>query len=419
MDLLYSYYLDSHFQVYTDTRKPIEGALFFALKGPGFNGNKFLRQALEQGASWVVGDEHPDFESDKVILVEDVLTTLQNLALYHRHQCKAKVLGIGGSNGKTTTKELLKKVLETQYKMHATPGNFNNHIGVPLTLLSMPVDTEIVLVELGTNQKGDIEQLCNICHPDCGLITNIGKEHLEGFGSIEAVAHEESYLYQYLVRHDGTAFVNHDDTWLASMSKRLKNKVEYSITDLTHEQLAPEIIAKSKTDISFKSHLAGLHNLVNMAAARAVGLYFGINELKIAEAIASYKPGNMRSEWRKTDKNLIFLDAYNANPSSMEVAIHTLQSVKADKKIAILGDMFELGDFAPSEHQSIFEMAQKAGFDKVITVGKEFCKVNHTADSFENTADLIEYFRNNQVCGNTILVKGSRGMKLEELLPYL
>ncbi|MCO6494796.1 MAG: UDP-N-acetylmuramoyl-tripeptide--D-alanyl-D-alanine ligase [Bacteroidetes bacterium] len=419
IEILYSYYRNSNYQVYTDTRKPVQGAIFFALKGSGFNGNQFLKFALEQGASYVVGDEKPEFENEKVLLVEDVLTTMQNLATFHRQQCKAKIFGIGGSNGKTTTKELLKRVLATKYKIHATPGNFNNHIGLPLTLLSMPTDTEIALLELGTNQKGDIEQLCRICQPDFGLITNVGKEHLEGFGSVEAVAHEESFLYQFLMQNNGIAFVNQDDKWLSSMSKRLNRRVDYTVKDFVQEQLAPQIIAKSKKGVTYQSHLAGLHNLCNMAAARAVGVYIEIDEKQIAEAIDSYKPDNMRSEWRQTSRNLIFLDAYNANPSSMEMALQTLQSVKADKKIAILGDMFELGVFAHQEHQSILKNAQNAGFDKVFTVGKEFYKVNSGADSFSKTSDMIEYLKDKKLNGYTILVKGSRGMKLEDLLPYL
>ncbi|MCK9481196.1 MAG: UDP-N-acetylmuramoyl-tripeptide--D-alanyl-D-alanine ligase [Bacteroidia bacterium] len=419
MNKLYSIYLDANGSIYTDTRKPQPGAIFFALKGAGFNGNKFLKQAIEQGASYVVGDEHPDFISEKVIIVDDVLTTLQNLASFHRNHCKTKIIGIGGSNGKTTTKELLKRVLSVKYKVHATPGNFNNHIGLPLTLLSMPVDTEIALLELGTNQKGDIEQLCNICQPDFGLITNVGKEHLEGFGSVEAVAHEESHLYNFLLMHGGTAFVNVDDSWLGNMSKRLSNKVDYSINDFTAEQLAPQIKANSNSNIVYDANLAGKHNLSNIAAARAVGLFFGIAEAEIATAIASYKPDNMRSEWRQTGRNLIFLDAYNANPSSMEMAIHTLQTVQADKKIAILGDMFELGDFALSEHSAVLQLAQHAGFDMVITVGEVFAKVHSSPTSFLDVKSLISFLEQNKISGYTVLLKGSRGMKLETLIPHL
>lgn len=419
IDELYSNYLNSNCKVYTDTRKPIEGALFFALKGPGFNGNEFANIALSQGASFAVVDEELISQSSKTIKVDNVLKTLQRLASFHRDNCKAKIFAIGGSNGKTTTKELLKKVLESDYHVHATPGNYNNHIGLPLTILSMPIETEIALLELGTNQKGDIEELCGICKPDFGLITNIGKEHLEGFGDIEAIAKEESYLYEFINKNGGQAFINMDDFWLSNMSKRFKNYVGYSVSDFEIKKLAPSIEALSKTKTEFKSHLAGIHNVSNIAATRAVGISFGIEEHKISEAISSYISNNMRSEWKQTENNLIFLDAYNANPSSMEAAIKTIIEIESEHKIAILGDMFELGNHASEEHKNILKYALNAGFDKVITVGKEFYKHTDNEYRFEIIEDLIVFLQNNKFTDNVILVKGSRGMKLEQVVPYL
>lgn len=420
IDNLYAIFIKLEQRLYTDTRQPIHNALFFALKGPGFNGNKFAKQALDQGAAYVVIDEEvEDCPTSQIIVVENVLHVLQQLASFHRQQSKSKVLAIGGSNGKTTTKELLKLVLEYTYKVHATKGNFNNHIGLPLTLLQMPVDTEVVLLELGTNQTGDIAELCAICDPDMGLITNIGKEHLQGFGSIEGVAKEESVLFDYLIKKNGVCFINQDDVWLMSMSKRVKHAAPYSVGDFVVLSLAPHIKATSMNGQTFSSELAGKHNLINMAAARRVGLFFGIPEIAIANALASYKPDNMRSQWIKTDNNLVFLDAYNANPSSMELALLTMAELLPQPVVVILGDMFELGSHDVQEHKAILAIANSYDFKMIITVGNVFSKVNHHRFSFETLEDLLLHLLHNPINNTTILLKGSRGMKLEKLLEAL
>lgn len=415
---LYELFKLSNYKVYTDTRNPIEGALFFALQGKGFNGNLFAAQALEQGASFVVVDQILDsLPKEKTIFCENVLKTLQDLANFYRNNCSAKILAIGGSNGKTTSKELLNIVLSAKYKTHATPGNFNNHIGLPLTLLSMPIDTEIAIVEFGTNQVGDISELCDIAEPDYGVITNIGKEHLEGFGSEEAIAKEESSLFDYLLKNNGTPFINQDDKWLCSMSKRFQEFKSFSVSDFIVESVVPKIKLKSMSSVTYESQLAGIHNVSNIALARAVGVYFGIQESIISNSIAGYTPSNMRSQWIHHKDNLIYMDAYNANPSSMEAALNVLNELPKDKiKIAILGDMFELGDFSFAEHKSIFEMARGLNIDIFYTVGKEFSRVNLSRNSFEETVDLKNHIEKNPIQNSYILLKGSRGMKLEEVL---
>jgi UDP-N-acetylmuramoyl-tripeptide--D-alanyl-D-alanine ligase len=416
---LYQLYLACGQRVFTDTRKIIEGGIFFALKGSGFNGNTFAQFALENGASYVVVDEKTTSFPDKTIYVDSVIETLQSLASHHRNQSKALFLAIGGSNGKTTTKELLQRVVSTKYKVHATPGNFNNHIGLPLTLLSMPLETDVCLLELGTNQPGDIALLCSICNPSAGILTNIGKEHLEGFGSIDAVALEESHLYDHLLKNKGVVFINNDDPWLHSMSSRFTNPIVFSILDFIVKQVVPTIALDSMEGVQYYSPLSGLHNVSNIAAVRSIGLYLGIDEQQIAHAISSYRPDNMRSEWRQTEDNLVFLDAYNANPSSMIAAIDTIKAYKDRPKIAILGDMFELGSHAKTEHEAVFQYAINAGFEKVITVGENFAGVNLSDTGFEKIEDLKKEWDHTPLKGYVVLVKASRGMKLEELMSYL
>jgi UDP-N-acetylmuramoyl-tripeptide--D-alanyl-D-alanine ligase len=415
---LYELYKLSNYKVYTDTRKPIKGAMFFALQGKGFNGNLFASKAIEQGASFVVVDQMIDsLPIEKTVFCNNVLKTLQELANFYRKKSSAKILAIGGSNGKTTSKELLYKVLSSKFKTHATPGNFNNHIGLPLTLLSMPLDTEIAIVEFGTNQLGDISELCQIAEPDFGVITNIGKEHLEGFGSEEAIAKEESSLFDYLLKKNGVPFINQDDKWLFSMSKRFLDFRYFSVSDFIVESSVPQIKLKTMTNVTFNSQLAGIHNVSNIALARAIGIYFGIEESIISSSIASYSPSNMRSQWIHHKDNLIYMDAYNANPSSMEAALNVLKDLPNDKtKIAILGDMFELGDYSYTEHKSIYDMARGLNIDVIYTVGKEFSKVNLSKNSFEETVDLKNHIEKNNLQNSYILLKGSRGMKLEEVL---
>ncbi len=419
---IYKYYIDCGQKIGTDTRKVVEGSIFFALKGPNFNGNLFAIQALQAGAGYAVVDEITT-KDDRLLVVEDVLKTLQLLANHHRKQCKAKVLGIAGSNGKTTTKELISAVLSTSYEIQYTKGNLNNHIGVPLTLLELKSSTEIAVVELGANHIGDVEELCAIAEPDCGIITNIGKEHLEGFGSIEGVAKAESELYDFLLKNNGYSFVNKDDVWLSNMSKRLVNKSTYSIYDkacevyLNATHLIPHIEFEYE-EVPMKSHLMGEHNLQNIAATICIAKYFDINETNMALGIEHYQPQNNRSQIIETNKrNTILLDAYNANPSSVESALKTFSKMDDKPQLVLIGDMFELGKHSASEHLSIAQLC--IGFTNIesILVGTEFYSTNLNADHlhlFEHKNDAIEFVKHKSFSGYNILIKGSRGMKMED-----
>jgi len=425
---IYKLFLQCQGKVSTDTRKITHHSLFFALKGENFNGNLFASMALEMGAKYAIVDEKI-YENEQLILVDNVLETLQKLSTYHRKKCKAIIIGIGGSNGKTTTKELISAVLQTEKNIHFTPGNLNNHIGVPLTLLQLKPEHEIAIIELGANHIGDIAELCTIAQPDIGLITNIGKEHLEGFGSIEGVAKAESELFDYLLKNNGVAFVNNDDIWLANMAKRLKNKIPYSInainldTIIKHIQIVPTIIFETQ-NTTFQSPLMGTHNLQNIAATIAVAQYFNVSILNTQKAIGLYAPTNNRSQIIKTEKgNTILLDAYNANPSSVQEALNTFNLMPQNPKYVILGDMFELGSYAQQEHQLIFEQCQKSeSIYQCILVGDEFslCDSNSTnIFQFKNKIDAMEYIKNAEIENSAILIKGSRGMKMEDFKALL
>jgi UDP-N-acetylmuramoyl-tripeptide--D-alanyl-D-alanine ligase len=412
----------------TDTRKIVPNALFFALKGDNFNGNLFAQQALELGAKYAIVDEIT-VNNENFILVDDVLKTLQQLANYHRKQCKAIILGIGGSNGKTTTKELISAILQTEKNIHFTHGNLNNHIGVPLTLLQIKAEHEIAVIELGANHIGDIKELCEIAEPNMGIITNIGKEHLEGFGSIEGVAQAESELYDYLIKTNGLAFVNTDDTWLNNMSKRIVNKIDYSIRNINNNEqidnvkLVPSIAFEYQNKM-INSPLMGAHNLQNIAAAISIAQYFKIALNNILLAIGQYAPTNNRSQIIQTEKgNTILLDAYNANPSSVQEAINTFSQMPQTPKIIILGDMFELGNYAEQEHLEIINqcIANEHIF-RCILVGDEFAK--HTIEShkimqFKNKIDALHFIEDSNISHSAILIKGSRGMKMEDFKALL
>jgi UDP-N-acetylmuramoyl-tripeptide--D-alanyl-D-alanine ligase len=416
---IYELYVGSGFKVCTDTRKTEAGSIFFALKGGNFNGNLFAAAALENGALYAVVDEkHSDDE--RLILVDDVLKCLQDLACLHRRTLGVKVLGIGGSNGKTTTKELIVSVLATRIPTHFTKGNLNNHIGVPLTLLQLMPGHEIAVIELGANKTGDIEELCLIAEPSLGIITNIGKEHLEGFGGMEGVAKAESELFDYLLKHNGHAFVNLDDAWLAPMGNRLNNKSTYGITHSGISIYATEPgIEIGYKDVQIKSVLMGMHNLQNIVAAISVAEYFNISADHIKKGIEQYHPANNRSQLIQTAKgNTVLLDAYNANPSSVEMALASLEKMNGFK-VALLGDMFELGAYEASEHQHIADLAHKLQLDQVILVGKAFSGVSTTAGqikTFTTKEEAFTFVRNEKYRGCSVLIKGSRGMKMEDFL---
>jgi len=423
IEKLYKHYQQCQYTVSTDTRKIVPGSIFFALKGDNFDANTFAGEALNKGAEWVVID-NPDYAVEgKTFVVDDVLETLQALSNHHRQQFKIPFIGIGGSNGKTTTKELVHSVLSEKFNTISTPGNFNNHIGVPLTLLGIKPNTEMAVIELGANRIGDIEELCAIAQPNYGIITNIGKEHLEGFGSLEGVAKAESELYYYLLKSNGLAFVNQEDEWLQRMASRLKrihwysklNKLADTYCELKHD--FPDIEFKLN-HTTIKSSLSGSYNFENILAAVAIGLHFGLSEDNIKKGIESYIPKNKRSQTITRGSTMIFMDAYNANPSSMEKALENFARFDFPQKIAVLGDMFEMGEHAEKEHHLIYNYACSLKFDKLYVAGEYFknqalLRGNHGY----NTADEINAELKTMDLNHTaVFIKGSRGMAMENVL---
>ena len=409
--------------VCTDTRKISPNCIFFALKGDNFNGNTYAAQALEKGASYAIVDEEEFAGHDKAILVNNVLNTLQELSRFHRNYCKAKVIGLTGSNGKTTTKELITAVLSRKYKTIATKGNLNNHIGVPLTLLSITPDTEMAIVEMGANHLKEIEFLCKLAMPDFGYITNFGKAHLEGFGSEEGVIKGKSELYYYLTSHDKSIFFNADDPIqkekLSNVIKKFgysQNKSEFFRIKLVG---ADPFVKISVDDILITTQLVGSYNFTNCCAAILIGKYFNVELDEIKRGIENYIPQNNRSQIIKKNGHHIILDAYNANPTSMKAALENFQQLKADYKIAFLGDMFELGKTAENEHQEISNIATNMQFDQVFLIGENFFKTKSDLSKFKSFDHLRETLNNKTLKNATILIKGSRGMALERILDLL
>ena len=409
---LYQIFLKSS-GVCTDSRKSEKDNIFFALKGTNFNGNHFAEQAIQEGCSYAIIDEIEFKKSKHYILVDDVLECLQKLSIFHRKQLKCPVIGITGTNGKTTTKELIYVVLNTQYKTKATQGNLNNHIGVPLTLLSTPLDTEMLIIEMGANHPGEIAFLSNIIKPNFGIITNIGKAHLEGFGGYEGVIKTKSELYNYIKNNGGKLFVNAKDELLLNLSKNIE-QITYS-SDSQLLSANPFVEFKYKeTEIS--TQLIGAYNYFNLVATCCIGKYFGITNSNCKKAIENYTPTNNRSQVIKSKKgNNLILDAYNANPSSMRVAIESLLQMSATSKIAILGDMLELGHDSLNEHQEIIKLLKVSNFKNVILVGEEFQKTLNSFSSFNNTNELRNWLQSNPITKSTILLKGSRSIRLEDL----
>ncbi len=410
--LLYS----KHYLVDTDTRSIRKNTLFFALKGANFNGNKFAEEALTKGASYSIVDEKEYQTSDKIILVDDVLKSLQNLASYHREKLGIPIISLTGSNGKTTTKELINAVLSSKYNTSATKGNLNNHIGVPLTLLAMTQKTEIGIVEMGANHLHEIEFLCNIAKPNYGYITNFGKAHLEGFGGVEGVIKGKSELYKYLRKNSGTAFINQDDKLQVSQSKNIKIvKFDASLKFINVNPFVKFIFNSEE----IQSKLIGDYNYTNIAAAITIGNYFNVDSNKIKTAIENYIPTNNRSQIIEKESAKILLDAYNANPSSMEVALNNFNKLQENSKIIVLGDMFELGKTSSAEHQNIVKLVEKMDFNKVYLIGENFSKTStKKASKFESFSDFIKTINFNDFKNSTILIKGSRGMALERLLDF-
>jgi UDP-N-acetylmuramoyl-tripeptide--D-alanyl-D-alanine ligase len=410
--------------VCTDTRQIKEGSLFFALKGESFNGNTFAPKALELGSAYAIIDEPSNAENPRLILVDDVLTALQDLARAYRQMFDIPMLAITGSNGKTTTKELVREVVAKNFKVHATKGNFNNHIGVPLTLLSMPRDTQFAIIEMGANHEHEIEMLCEIALPDYGMITNIGEAHLEGFGDINGVIRGKGELYEHLRKHEGVAFVNMDMEYLPSMAQGLRSLSfgqSCEIFQLDANTNGNKVVFGAQLGedkFQVKTNLTGLYNLANFASAIAVGLHFGIRGTDICEAISNYVPDNQRSQITKTARNTLILDAYNANPSSMIEALRNLHAIAPDSGYFILGDMFELGTQSKQRHQDITDLSTELGLSGIF-VGETFAESRTDQKKFRTKEELTAYLRENQISNQTVLIKGSRGMRLEELLDLL
>jgi len=416
----------NHSSVCTDTRKASKNDLFFALKGDNFNGNLFAKEALEKGASYAVVDEQEVCINEKYILVEDVLKTLQDLAKFHRNYLGLKIIALTGSNGKTTTKELINNVLNTNFKTIATKGNLNNHIGVPLTLLKMTKNTEVGIVEMGANHANEIAFLCELTQPNYGYITNFGKAHLEGFGNLEGVIKAKSELYDYLNSNEGYIFINAADPIQLNISRSLNNVILFNAEDedgiiIKSEETNPFVKVNYNTT-SIASQLIGAYNFNNISAAIAIGAYFGIDNENIKNGIENYIPDNNRSQILEKGSNTIILDAYNANPTSMIAALENFSKIKGDSKIAILGDMFELGKEANKEHYDIAKFAFELEFNAVYLVGQNFYKTsNPEFDNkyFKSFDDLKILLTSSVFKNQTILIKGSRGMALERVLEFL
>lgn len=427
--MLYQIY-KKHPIISTDTRNIAKDSIFFALKGANFNGNTFAKQALELGAAYVVVDEKEYQLNDKCILVNDVLTSLQDLAKEHRSTLNIPIIGITGSNGKTTSKELLNAVLSRKYKTLATKGNLNNHIGVPLTLLSITSDIEIAIIEMGANHQREIAFLADIANPTYGLICNVGKAHLEGMGGFEGVKKTKKELYDHIRINNGIAFINADDINLMEMSEGLEHKEYFGSHAKARVSgrivnfdpfLSVEIKLKNNTEFSvIHSKLVGDYNLNNILASACIGNYFDVSLSDIIKGIEGYEPSNNRSQAVKMGSNNVIMDAYNANPSSMAAAVQNFSKINADKKIIILGDMFEMGDESMREHTAMIDLVHQLKFEHVIFVGKDFytCK-KYEFHYFESTDDAKKYLQEIKTQHSHILVKGSRGMKLETLADAL
>lgn len=463
---LYSEYLKTR-RITTDSRQVVDGCIFFGLKGDNFDGNRFATQALEKGASLCVIDNADCRVDDRCIVVKDALQTLQDLARYHRSKLDIPVIGITGTNGKTTTKELVNAVLGKKYRVHCTQGNFNNHIGVPLTLLSMPADAELMIVEMGANHPGEIDFLCNIANPEYGLITNVGKAHLEGFGSFKGVVRTKTELYKHLAAMAGVIFVNTDDEILSERAEKMAQlasspsvlpgvvpsipgvtpteytadfhprgvnlpmasvvtygsgeSAEYKGSYVSSNPYMKFYFEDGDTVYSVQSKLVGGYNYANAMAAVCVGRYFGVDLFDIKTAIEEYQPANNRSQCRRTERNTLILDCYNANPSSMGVAVDNFGSMQADHKMVILGEMRELGGDSRNEHRALFERIVAAGMERIVLIGAEFrfAAKESGVEWFATTDEAANWLKDNIISGATILVKGSNANRLWTLEQYL
>ena len=424
IEIIYQHFTKAY-KITTDSRKVEQDAVFFALKGENFDANDFALQVAEAGvASLVVADRKDLPQHERILIVEDTLKTLQDLAAYHRQQSKAIVLSITGTNGKTTTKELVSAVLAQKYNIIHTMGNLNNHIGVPLTLLSIKPDTEIAVVEMGANHSGEIDFLCKIADPDYGLITNIGKAHLEGFGSFEGVIKTKTELYRHVKSHGKAVFVNQGNPLLWEQSEG-QERISYGRHCAAFCPVAPgacnpylSVFWKKRL---IQTHLVGSYNFENVAAAIGVGQYFGVEDDKIVEALEAYTPTNSRSQVVETGKNRVIMDAYNANPTSMRAALINFATICGEQHLLILGDMRELGSASEEEHRNILGLMKELKFKEALLVGQNFSAYNENPawKTFDNVTDLCEYLESSPIIGKTILVKGSNSIQLGKVLPLL
>lgn len=427
---LYQLFLE-HPIICTDTRAIQPNCLFFALKGENFDANTFAESAIAKGAAYAIID-HADYQiNEQYILVPDALAALQDLARYHRSKLQIPVVGLTGSNGKTTTKELINAVLAEKYNTFATKGNLNNHIGVPLSILSLTAAVEIAVIEMGANHQREIAFLSEIAQPSHGLITNVGMAHLDGFGGFEGVKIGKGELYAYLKATHGFTFINRNNPYLIEMSQKAElNKVIYYGTEqgnaisgkLLHSDpfIELEWEAHQQKHIA-KANVTGAYNFENILAAIAIGDFFGLTADQINKGLANYMPNNNRSQLTKTANNTLICDFYNANPSSMSAALYNLKSLTAENKIAIIGDMFELGDEADIQHKKMIALAEELGFENTIYIGEHFFKHKNNANGvfLQTPAEALDYIKSYVISNYLVLLKGSRGMKLESLLGYL
>lgn len=427
---LYNYYLKNPI-ISTDTRNITPGCIFFALKGDLFNANEFAALAVEKGAAFAVIDEEEYATNSQCLLVENVLSTLQDLARHHRKQLSIPVIGLTGSNGKTTSKELVNAVLAERYKTFATFGNLNNHIGVPLSILSITTDVQVAVIEMGANHQKEIELLCTIAQPTHGIITNVGMAHLDGFGGFEGVKKGKAELYAYLKQTNGYTFINRDNPNLLEMSTAAGlNKLIYYGTEngntikgalKSSDPFIEVDWTNHEVSSSVNTNLTGSYNFENILAAICIGDFFDMSPEEINTGLSNYQPKNNRSQLTKTEKNTVICDFYNANPSSMTAALKNIAVLSANKKTAILGDMFELGPESLGQHELIVKQANESGLDQLIFIGKDFYafKDNFKGIFFETPAKAAKYLEETSVQDHLVLLKGSRGMKLESLLQYL
>ena len=427
-DQIYKLFSESN-GISTDSRTVTGGQIFFALWGGNHNGNKFTADAFERGAAWAVIDD-PAFETDKTILVDDTLAELQALATHHRKEMKTQVIAITGTNGKTTTKELTSAILSRKFKVHSTRGNLNNHIGVPLTILSAPADTELMVIEMGANHLGEIRTLCLIAKPDYGIITNICTAHIEGFGSFEGVVKAKTELYEHLRKINGIALYNDKDPILSEKIYRLVNRaVPFSeptgislLLNAEQSEMNLKLSAAYQNKIySISTNLFGKYNLENIRAAIATGLFLGVDIKDAIEEVEKFVPENNRSQVKVTKNNTLICDSYNANPISMRLAIESFAAIEAENKLCILGDMLELGEKSEEEHTGIHKVLSDHNLRDVILVGPVFSRVSagFRFKTFHDVARLKEYLRTKPLKGNHILIKGSRGIALEQLYEIL